>query len=228
MGSKHLTGLSMTRESRSYVDAMHGVLTHCGWFTQSKAMLAGMTVNSFRFTADRELSAESWHAYNWMAEHFLAADFIGIAASQNAGFSFSPTFPLYRKHAIAMIKQSVDNGIGAVFWKDAFVVAVGYDDEAGVLFYVDGSERAGESKRLPYAEFGRNATPYWYYQTFESSIGLDVLEIYKESFMQAIYKWETHDPMLPADVYACGKQLYHSFIDKLDNEEAIHNQEQVR
>ncbi|QHW31662.1 hypothetical protein GZH47_12950 [Paenibacillus rhizovicinus] len=218
MGSKQLTGLTMTRESRSYTDAMHGVLTHCGWFGRSKAMLAGMTVNGFRFSADRQLSADSWHAYNWIAEHFLAADFIGITASSNAGFSFAPTFPLYQKHAVAMIKQSIDNGIGSVFWKDDFVIAAGYDDDTASLFYVDGTGAEGEQpKSLPYSDFGRNESPYWYYQTFEARIALDELEIYKESFMQAIFKWETHDLLLPKDIYACGKQAYDVFIDKLDD-----------
>ena len=146
------------------------------------------TVNGFRFTVDRELSADSWHAYNWVAEHFLAADFIGVTASSKAGFSFAPTFPLYQKHAVAMIKHALDDGIGAVFWKDDFVIAAGYDDEAAVLLYDDGTDPEGALKRLPYGEFGRNATPYWYYQTLEAQLAVDELEIYRESFMQAIYK----------------------------------------
>ncbi|NBD24062.1 hypothetical protein [Paenibacillus glycinis] len=216
MGNTRLTGLRMTRESLSYIDAMHSILTHRGWFRQSKAMLAGMTVSGFRFTVDRELNADSWHAYNWVAEHFLAADFIGVTASSKAGFSFAPTFPLYQKHAVAMIKQSIDDGIGAVFWKDDFVIAAGYDDEEGALLYDDGSDPDGELHRLPYGDFGRNASPYWYYQTLEAQLAVDELEIYRESFMQAIYKWETHDPMLPEHAYACGKQAYAAFIACID------------
>ncbi|QHT59135.1 hypothetical protein GXP70_03600 [Paenibacillus lycopersici] len=223
MGSRRLTGLALTRESLSYIDAMHAVLAHCGWFGASKAMLAGMTINGFRFSVDRKLSADSWHAYNWIAEHFLAADFIGVASSQKAGFSFAPTFPLYRKHAVAMIKEAIDNGIGAVFWKDDFVVAAGYDDEAGCLLYADGSGAAPEElKPLPYDEFGCNETPYWYYQTFDARIPLDELEIYRESFMQAIFKWETHDLMLSPSDYACGKQVYEAFIKFLDADDGCH------
>ncbi|MBO7745634.1 hypothetical protein I8J29_15595 [Paenibacillus sp. MWE-103] len=217
MNHMELTGLRMTRDSLSYSDAMHAVVTHRGWFRDTKAMLAGMTVNGFRFSAARSLSADSWHAYNWVAEHFLAADFIGIAASSNAGFRFAPTFPLYREHAVAMIKRSLLRGTGAVFWKDDFVVAAGYDDRDGTLLYDDGSVAGGELKRLPYAEFGSNATPYWYCQILEARLEADELSIYKESFMQAIYKWETHDPLLPEDGYACGKRLYEVIVRRLED-----------
>ncbi|WP_219835138.1 hypothetical protein [Paenibacillus sp. R14(2021)] len=218
MNKHQLTGLSMRHESHSYVDAMHAILTHRGSVNLPKATLAGMTVNAFRFTVSRKLGAASWHAYNWMAEHFLAADFIGITSSQMAGFSFDPTFPVYQKHAISAIKRSIDDGTGAVFWKDDFVVAAGYDDEAGILLYADGADtRDDELKRLPYEQFGRNDEPYWYFQTLESQVPLDEREIYRESFMQAIYKWETHDPMLPARDYACGQAVYPAFIDALQS-----------
>ena len=124
-----------------------------------------------------------------------------------------------------MIKHALDDGIGAVFWKDDFVIAAGYDDEAAVLLYDDGTDPEGALKRLPYGEFGRNATPYWYYQTLEAQLAVDELEIYRESFMQAIYKWETHDPMLPEHNYACGKQAYHAFIECIDN--GVHRRQEA-
>lgn len=201
-----LKDLRMTTESRSYIDAMHAVLTHAGWTSCSKAMLAGMTVTGFRFAVHRHLTAESPTAYNWVAENFLAADFMGVTASSSAGFAFHPTFPLYRQEAVAEIKASLDRGIGAVFWKDCFAVAAGYDDEEGILYYDDGSGHG--LQRLPYGEFGQNRSPYWYYQILEDTVELDPIEIYKESLMQAIYKWETHDRMLPEADYACGSKAY--------------------
>ncbi len=208
-----LTNLRMKIESQSYIDAMHGILSHKGWTALSKPMLSGMTVTGFRFSVNRRLTAESSTAYNWMAENFLAADFLGITSSQQAGYSFDATFPLYQKHAVSVIKESIDRGMGAVFWKDRFVIAVGYDDEQQALYYSDGLN--DEHQMLSYADFGINASPYWYYQVFEDRIELDESAIYKESFMQAAYKWEMHDLMLPETQYACGRSAYDAIIHAL-------------
>lgn len=220
-----LDGLRMTNETQSYIDAMHAILSHRGWVTCSKPKLMGKTVAGFRFTVHRSLQADSSTVYNWMAENFLAADFIGIAASQAAGYHFESTFPLYQKQAVEMIKKSIDNGIGAVIWKDKFVVVAGYDDDKQVLYYSDGEGDEQESyvglKRLAYHDFGRNETPYWYYQYFENKIELDEIEIYRESLIQAIYKWETHDPMLPEGEYACGRLAYDAIISAIQTSDYI-------
>lgn len=222
-----LDGLRMTNTTQSYIDAMHAILSHRGWITCSKYMLTGMTVAGFRFTVQRSLQAESTTAYNWMAENFIAADFIGIAASQGAGINFESTFPLYQKQAVGMIKESIDNGIGVVVWKDRFVVVAGYDDDKQVLYYSDGEgDEQGIHdglKSLAYLDFGRNETPYWYYQYFENKIELDEIEIYRESLIQAIYKWETHDPMLPEGEYACGRFAYDAIISVIQTGDYIAN-----
>ncbi|MFC5650062.1 hypothetical protein ACFPYJ_13210 [Paenibacillus solisilvae] len=227
MGMQRLAGLRLLSESKSYIDALHSVLSHSGLYPCPTYMLAGMTACAFRFTVDRRLTAVSPTAYNWMAENFLAADFIGVTSSQQAGFSFEPAFPLYQNEAIYAIKESIDRGIGAIIWKDQFVVVTGYDDARQVLFYSDGTESADSAGipqvhdqaiglELPYAQFGRNVSPYWYYQILEERIELDERQIYHESFMQAIYKWETHDLMLPEDEYACGKMAYSAIIEALE------------
>ena len=212
-----LPDLRMTIESHSYIDGMHAILTHKGWITCSKGVLAGMTAAAFRFTVNRRLSEESATAYNWMAENFLAADFVGITTGQNAGYHFDHTFPLYRKHALAEIKKSIDRGIGAVLWKDRFVIAIGYDDDRQGLILSGGG--VGEQELLPYADFGRNVSPYWYFQVFEDCIELDQMEVYQESLMQAIEKWETHDPMLPKSDYACGREAYDAIVSALQGSE---------
>jgi len=226
MGRRMLEDLRMTGTSRGYVDAMHGILAHCGWTSFSKPELSGMSVSAFRFNVNRRLTAESPTAYNWIAENFLAADFLGFTTSQQAGFSFDPTFPLYRKHAIVALKQSIDRGIGAVIWKDGFAVAVGYDDGEETLYYRDGST-TNHARGLHYGEFGCNRDPYWYYQVFEDQVELDLAEVYKESLVQAVFKWETHDRMLPESRYACGQAAYGAIIDALrsgdyDREGAAH------
>lgn len=204
----------MKKESFSYIDAMYAVLKHKGWIQCSKAVLAGMTVSAFRFTVDRRLTSESTTAYNWIAENFLAADFIGVISSQNAGFSFNATFLLYQKAAIRYIKQSIDLNTGAIIWKDAFVIICGYDDDRQLFYFSDGASE--QLQTMAYESFGRNTSPYWYFQVLGERIGIDPVEIYKESYIQAVYKWESHDLMLPKGDYACGREAYEAIIQALE------------
>jgi hypothetical protein len=221
-----LHGIQMKAESRPYLDAMHAVLTHAGWTTLSKPMLAGMTVNGFRMTVHRRLTAESATAYNWHAEHFLAADFIGILVSSKAEFTFRRTFPLYRKQAIADIRTSIDRGAAAICWHNGqFVVIVGYAQAedgsfTGRLYYVDGW--SDEVRSFDYMDFGigedrENPSPYWYYQIFEGCIPMDEAAVMKESFLQAIFKWEIHDGTLPEADYACGEAVYDAIVHALSS-----------
>lgn len=217
MGIILLQNLHLHAESLSYIDAMYAVLTHKGWFDLPKPLLAGMTVFGFRLTVDRRLTAESLTAYNWAAENFLACDFIGITASSRACFTFQQTFPLYRRRAIADMIASIDRGTGAILWHGCFVVATGYDTERELIYYSDGSESGEAYKTLRYDELGRNGTPYFYYQTLDDRIPMDPLAVYKESFVQAIFKWETHDVLLPEDEYACGRAAYDAIVEALEN-----------
>lgn len=204
----------MSRDSGSYIDAMYGILSHQGWIRGSKPMLSGLSAFGFRFAVERRLSVESVTAYNWMAEHFVAADLVGIASSQQAGFNFDATFPLYRERAVEEIKSSIDRGIGSIFWAGEFVVAVGYDDRNGLLYYSDG--RTDDRLKLPYSEFGCGAaSPYWYYQLLGGVVELDESQTIEESLLQAVSKWETHELMLPADRFACGRRAYEAMIEAL-------------
>lgn len=197
----------------SYADVMHRILIHKKWTELPRYMIAGMTATVFRLVVDRRLTEESISAYNWMAENYVAADFIGVTASQAAGFSFAPTFPLYQKQALVDIKTSIDRGVGAIVWHDQFVIAAGYDDVEQVLLLCNSDGQ--EVTRLPYDSFGRNSTPYWYYQVLESCRMVDLWEVCKESLIQAVYKWEIHDYMLPSQDYACGSAAYSAIASAL-------------
>ncbi|MFD3268566.1 hypothetical protein ACE3MS_00215 [Paenibacillus dendritiformis] len=215
MASIRLNRLRPSGASGSYIEAMHAILAHAGWIDCSPSTLAGMTASCFRFTVNRRLTGESATAYNWMAEHFVAGDFIGVTTSQHAGFSFQATFPLYQKEAVSLLASSIDKGRGGVFWKDRFVIATGYDDARRLLYYADGSGR--EESVMSYDEFGRNESPYWYVQIFESQVAADPIGVYKESLLQAVFKWETHDPMLPEPEYACGRRAYDAIMIALQS-----------
>lgn len=205
---------SLSRVS-TYTDAMYRILLHKQWTVFPRHMIAGMTASAFRFVVDRRLTAESISAYNWMAENFVAADFIGVTASQAAGFSFEPTFPLYQKQALVDIKASIDRGVGAILWHDQFVIVTGYDDVEQVLFICE--SKGNEVIRLPYDSLGRNSTPYWYYQVLEACAPIDLWEVCKESLIQAVYKWDTHDYMLPPQDYACGAAAYEAIAAVLQS-----------
>lgn len=215
MASIRLNRLRPSGASGSYIEAMHAILAHAGWIDCSPSTLAGMTASCFRFTVNRRLTEESATAYNWMAEHFVAGEFIGVTTSQHAGFSFQATFPLYQKRAVSLLASSIAKGRGGVFWKDRFVIATGYDDARRLLYYADGSSR--EESVMSYDEFGRNESPYWYVQIFESQVAADPIDVYKESLIQAVFKWETHDPMLPEPEYACGRHAYDAIMAALQS-----------
>lgn len=215
MASIRLNRLRPSGASGSYIEAMHAILAHAGWIDCSPSTLAGMTASCFRFTVNRRLTEESATAYNWMAEHFIAGEFIGVTTSQHAGFSFQATFPLYQKRAVSLLASSIDKGRGGVFWKDRFVIATGYDDARRLLYYADGSGR--EENVMSYDELGRNESPYWYVQVFESQVAADPVDVYKESLIQAVFKWETHDPMLPEPDYACGCRAYDAIMAALQS-----------
>ena len=197
----------------SFADAMHQVLSAKGWFNLPVHMLSGMTALCFRLSVHKQLHRDSATAYNWAAEHTVAADLIGIVASQAAGFHFMPTFPLYQKQAIAAIRHSLEQSTGVVCWKDRFVVITRCDDERQLFYYKEYASAA--ELELPYDQFGRNETPYWYGQVYEGQIQKDRLQVIRESLIQAVYKAEVHDPMLPESQYACGLKAYDAMLETL-------------
>lgn len=212
--SKHASAATdYPRVPHYFADAMHQVLSAKGWFTLSKPMLAGMTALCFRLSVHRQLHPDSATAYNWAAEHHVAADLIGIIAMQGAGFNFSPTFPLYQKQAIAEIRRSLAQDTGVVCWKDRFVVITRCDDERQLFFYMD--EASAPELEFPYEQFGRNESPYWYGQIYEGQIRKDIVQVIRESFIQAVYKAEVHDLMLPESQYACGLKAYDAMLEAL-------------
>lgn len=208
-----LHSLQYRLESHAFIDALYGVLAGKGWFAMPKYMLSGMTGACFRFSVHRRLQPDSSTAYNWMAEHLVACDLIGITASQWGGFNFTPTFPLYQQQAITDIKACIDRGTGAVVWQDRFVIVHGYNEQEQVFYYLDGA--AESCQEIPFTGLGRNQSPYAYYQIYEQRMEMDVLQMIKESFIQAVFKAEAHDILLPESEYACGLAAYDAILEIL-------------
>ncbi len=215
MSARILSSVQFRAESLSFTDALYGVLVAKGWFSLPKPMLAGMTGACFRFSVHRQLHADSATAYNWMAEHLVACDLIGVTASQWGGYNFTPTFPLYQRQAVRDIKSSIDRGTAAVLWKDRFVIVNGYHEAKQLFYYLDG--RSAAVQELSFGELGLNQTPYCYYQVYEHLLETDVLQVIKESYMQAVFRAETPDIMLPGRDYACGLSAYDAILNALQS-----------
>lgn len=63
MAENILDNLIMKRESKSYVDSLHAILTHTGQFQGSKVVLAGYTGMAFKLSVHRRLLPMSVTAY---------------------------------------------------------------------------------------------------------------------------------------------------------------------
>lgn len=77
-----LDTLIMKRESKSYVDSLHAILTHTGQFQGSKVVLAGYTGMAFKLAVHRRLLPMSVTAYGqWGEAHRPGIDNLGYSQS---------------------------------------------------------------------------------------------------------------------------------------------------
>ncbi|GAV14666.1 hypothetical protein [Paenibacillus sp. NAIST15-1] len=212
--------LSFQIEHRSYVDALHAVLTGAGLYEGSKYMLGGMTGLLSKFVIHKELSRSSVTAYgNLGEEHGNALLRIGIESNQFAWHTRQRTFELAQQESIRHIQHSIDRGIGVVYWKPEFAVITGYDDEDEVFFYLDGYSK--EQQVLLYRNFGiiDNPTPFWYYQTIIGAVDMPYQEIYRESLITAVTDWDTPHRTLPDLDFAAGCKAYDYMIAALSSQQ---------
>ncbi|MBO7745633.1 hypothetical protein I8J29_15590 [Paenibacillus sp. MWE-103] len=206
-----LDRVDMTRQSKSYVDSVHAVLTAAGLFEGPKYMLAGLTGMAFKFTVHRKLLPLSVSAYGqWGNEHAPAIENLGLLTVWDGGRTRHPTFPHYQRDAVDWVRQSLDAGVGAVYWLPEFGTICGYDDEDGVFYVQDG--RQPEPLIVLYDNFGLNATPFWYCQIFGGRVALDPAEAVLESLRLAVRDWETPHKTLPDTELASGRLAFAYFI----------------
>lgn len=181
------------KDSPLFIDQLYEVLTSCGYFVGSKAKLAGMTSFAFRFQVDRKLSVNSLYDYDWISEHWLATDFLGIYSKTWCGFVTDPTFLIYRELAMNAIKRSIDKGLSAIIWTGEFEVICGYDDKKKLFL----SNKRGIEEEVLYKDFAISAPPYWFCQTFGDRIELWENDYLRESLAQAVNEWESHKNIIP-------------------------------
>jgi hypothetical protein len=215
---KLIQNIHFRRESKSFVDCLHAIVTAAGIWKGPKYRLSGMTGMVFKFSVHQKLHPMSVTAYGgWVAEHFPAVNNIGIASTIEAGHTRHPTFPLYKAAAIQSIKQSIDDGVGAIFWEPEFCIIHGYDDDDQVFYYLDGTK--SEMKVMLYQNFGLNITPYWYFHILHGNVNLEITDIYLNSFILAVNEWETPFKSLPDKNIASGKMAYQYLIDAISSGE---------
>jgi hypothetical protein len=200
----------MRRESKSFTDAVYAILTAANRFDGPKYMLSGLSGMAFKFSVHEKLLHMSVTAYGqWGIEHKPAIDNLGIYTVYDAGRTRHSSFEVYQKNAVQWMKESLELGLGGVYWIPEFGVIHGYDDEDCVFYMQDGWSE--ESRIVLYDNFGINSTPFWYCQIFGDKVKIGMQEAVLESLRLALYDWETSYKTLPDQSIASGRHAY-SFL----------------
>ncbi len=206
-----LNHIQMRRESKSFTDAAYAILTAAGRFDGPKYMLSGLSGMAFKFAAHRRLLPHSVTAYGqWGTEHSPGIDNLGLYTVYDAGRSRHNSFGSYQQDAVNWVRQSIDSGMGAVYWIPEFGVIHGYDDEAEIFYLQDGS--AAGTQVLLYDNFGINFTSFWYCRIFGDQVSIPLADAVLESLRQALYDWETPYKTLPDQEIASGRLAYQYVI----------------
>ncbi|MGP3783463.1 hypothetical protein [Paenibacillus sp. 1A_MP2] len=191
-----LDNLIMKRESKSYVDSLHAVLTHAGLFQGSKYGLAGYTGMAFKLSVHRRLLHLSVTAYGqWGESHRQGIDNLGLFTISDGGRTRHPTFEYYQQDAVNWVKRSLDGGIGVIYWIPEFGVIHGYDDSDRIFYVQDGWSK--EPQILLYDNFGLNFTGFWYCQVFGEQVHIPEQQMLLESLRLAIEDWDIPFRLLP-------------------------------
>ncbi|WP_434749336.1 hypothetical protein [Paenibacillus amylolyticus] len=214
MAEKMLEHLVMTRESKSYVDSLHAILTHTGQFQGEKYMLAGYTGMAFKLSVHKRLLPMSVTAYGqWGVAHQGGIDNLGLFTIYDGGRSRHPTFAYYQQDAVNWVRRSLDEGRGVVYWIPEFGVIYGYDDADRVFYVQDGWSQ--EPLILLYDNFGLNFTGFWYCQIFGDQVQLTQQEMVLESLRLATQDWDIPYRLLPDHNIASGRLAYDVWIEAL-------------
>lgn len=214
MAEVMLDTLMMKRESKSYVDSLHAILTHTGQFEDPKYMLAGYTGMAFKLAVHQKLLPMSVTAYGqWGEAHRPGIDNLGIFTIWDGGRTRHPTFSYYQQDAVNWVKRSLDEGRGVIYWIPEFGVIHGYDDNDRIFYVQDGWSE--ESQIVLYDNFGLNFTGFWYCQIFGDQVHIAEKEMVLESLRLAIEDWDTPYRLLPDRSIASGKLAYDVWVQAL-------------
>lgn len=212
-----IENIQIKRESRSFIDCLHSVLTAAGLFNGPKYMLSGMTAVAFKFIVNKHLLPGGFEMYSRPLEHWYGVDTLGIYSETYGGFKSNPTFPLYQRHAIDKIRESIDRNVGAIVWAPDFLdyaVVHGYDDSDRVFFYRD--RYNSDDQVMLYDNFGMVKIACWnYHLIWKEKVERDIRDIYDESLLNAVFDWETAYKMERETnrEFGSGRKAYDYLID---------------
>lgn len=216
MSSVYLEKLVMKRESKSFIDSLYAVLRAADQFDGPKYLLSGLTGMAFKLSINERLLPMSVTAYGqWGTEHQPVVDNLGFLTITDSGRVRHPTFRHFQQEAIQDTKQSLDLGMGVIYWIPEFGVIHGYDDEDRVFFVRDGL--SSDDQIILYDNFGLNFTSFWYYQTIGNKVDIPIEQSIVESLRLAIYDWNTPYKLLPDKEVANGKEAYTYWINALNS-----------
>ena len=221
MGRKRLSGVTVRKESNSYIDALYAVLDRAAYFHGPKYRLNGMTGMAFKFISHKRMLPASTYMYPLDADSWKAVDRLGIHNELYCGIKSNPTFPLYQKKAIERVKESIDCERPALFWEpDAigFAVVSGYDEEDGVFFYRDKFHR--DEQILLFGNVGKVGASFWMFQVIGDRVEKDIRDIYLDSMECCVDEWEINDniAVLAKEEYGCGWKAYDYIISALEGD----------
>ncbi|WP_440112894.1 hypothetical protein [Paenibacillus sp. QZ-Y1] len=211
-----LNNLIMKRESKSYVDSLHAILTHTGQFQGSKDVLAGYTGMAFKLAVHQRLLPMSVTAYGqWGEAHRPGIDNLGVFTIWDGGRTRHSTFSYYQQDAVNWVRRSLDEGIGVIYWIPEFGVIHGYDDSDRIFYVQDGWSK--EPQILLYDNFGLNFTGFWYCQIFGEQVHISEVERVLESLRLAIEDWDIPYRLLPDRNIASGRLAYDVWVSALQS-----------
>ena len=222
MTRKILENINMGKSWTTYIGSVHGVLNGAGLWSDGVELLMGMTGMAFHFIVHKQTCPSSVTVYDWMSEHYLMMDRIGIYSEsthiENSGNL--NTFDKARATAVSRIKESIDNGIGVVVWAPTpvleFGIINGYDDRDEVFFVKDCMNSNPDP--MLYSNLGKSEVPVLFIQRFFNKVEVEPEKIYRDSLHFGIYQWErgSHIPL-----YASGREGYHNLINALEKKDFI-------
>ncbi len=220
MARKVLENISMGMSWTTYIGSVHGVLKGAGLWNDSVELLMGMTGMAFHFIVHSQTCPSSVTVYDWMPEHYLMMDRIGIYSEstliENSGNL--NTFDKARAMAVSCIKESIDKGIGVVVWAPTpvleFGIINGYDDEDEVFFVIDCMKKNPDP--LMYSNLGKSEVPILFLQRFYVRVNVDPEKIFRDSLHFGVYQWErgANIPM-----YASGRGGYLNLINAIEKKD---------
>lgn len=221
MTRKIINNIELKRESRSFIDCLHSVLTAQGMFDGPKYMLSGMTALAFKFIMHKRMIASSLEMYNRPYENWWGVNILGIYSETYGGFKNNPAFCLYQKHGIDRIKESIDRNMGAILWAPDYVefaVVHGYDDEDGVFYYKD--RYNSDDQVILYENIGLVKNACWHYHVlWNEKVSRDIRDIYSDSLIEAVFEWDVPFKLERETngEYGSGRKAYEYIIDAFES-----------